>query len=51
MSGAFECGFRLFWGIWCHMNLTEFHTAYAYNILNKLKKTHALGRSSVFFKN
>jgi hypothetical protein len=51
MGGTFEGGFWLFWGIWGHMNLTEFHTGYTYNILNKLKKTHALGRSSVFFKN
>ncbi|AYL73820.1 preprotein translocase subunit SecY [Citrobacter freundii] len=32
------------------MNFTEFHMVCIFNALNKLKKTHALGRSLVISK-
>ena len=47
----------LLWGILGHgwdvitrMNFTEFHIMLIFNVLNILKKTHALGRSLVIFK-
>ncbi|EOZ7722874.1 hypothetical protein ACQWMM_002930 [Escherichia coli] len=50
------CG--AFWGIlghdWdtlLHMNFADFHMAWQSNALIILKKTHALGRSLVIFKN
>ncbi|KLV66964.1 hypothetical protein SK36_01683 [Citrobacter sp. MGH106] len=38
------------WDINAHMKFTEFHEMSFFNILNTLKKTHALGRSLVIFK-
>lgn len=38
------------WDIIAHMKFTEFHAKLFFNILNTLKKTHALGRSLVIFK-
>ena len=38
------------WDIIAHMKFTEFHAKLFFNALNKLKKTHALGRSLVIFK-
>ncbi|KJH05984.1 preprotein translocase subunit SecY [Escherichia coli] len=33
------------------MNFADFHMAWKFNALIMLKKTHALGRSLVIFKN
>ncbi|AKL16294.1 hypothetical protein AB180_04435 [Citrobacter freundii] len=38
------------WDVITHMNFTELHTMSIFNVLNILKKTHALGRSLVIFK-
>lgn len=40
-----------YWDVITHMNFTDFHMAHAYNVMNKLKKTHALGRSLVIPEN
>lgn len=38
------------WDIIAHMKFTEFHAKLYFNVLNTLKKTHALGRSLVILK-
>lgn len=38
------------WDVITHMNFTEFYTMLIFNVLNILKKIHALGRSLVIFK-
>ncbi|ETE23442.1 hypothetical protein V415_09675 [Escherichia coli LAU-EC10] len=39
------------WDTLLHMNFADFHMTWQSNALIILKKTHALGRSLVIFKN